>query len=247
MNNCLKVINLKKNYHTINGEIEAIKDVSFDVLRGEIIGIVGSSGCGKSTLLNILAGLDNETSGKLEKNFVKTSYMLQSDALLPWLSVLDNATIGLKIRKELTDENILYVKNLIDLFGLNDFINVKAKNLSGGMKQRVALIRTLAIKPDIIFLDEPLSALDYVSRLTITDEIYKILKSLNVTTILITHDIAECVSFCDKVIVLSKRPAIVKRIYNINLNNKNIPSINRQDELFNYYYNLIWGDLDNYS
>ena len=140
MNNCLKVINLKKNYHTINGEIEAIKDVSFEVLRGEIIGIVGSSGCGKSTLLNILAGLDNETSGKIEKNFVKTSYMLQSDALLPWLSVLDNATIGLKIRKELTDENILYVKNLIDLFGLNDFINVKAKNLSGGMKQRVVCI-----------------------------------------------------------------------------------------------------------
>ena len=117
-------------------------------------------------------------------------------------------------------------------------------NLSGGMRQRVALIRTLAVKPDIIYLDEPLSALDYVTRLTITDEIYSILKKMNVTTILISHDIAECVSFCDRIVVLSKRPAIVKNIYDIKLSNPTTPSNNRKDELFNYYYDLIWSDLD---
>ena len=242
--NSLVVKNLKKNYHTLDGEIEAIKDISFDANEGEIIGIVGSSGCGKSTLLNILDGLDKETSGSIMKNDLKTSYMLQSDALLPWLNVLDNATIGLKIQKDLTNQNIEYVKYLLELFGLKDFMYEMPNNLSGGMKQRVALIRTLSIKPDIIFLDEPLSALDYVTRLTITDEIYTILKKLNITTILISHDIAECVSFCDRIIVLSKRPATIKNIYEIKLKERTIPSKNRQDELFYHYYNLVWSDLD---
>jgi NitT/TauT family transport system ATP-binding protein len=208
------------------------------------LGIVGSSGCGKSTLLNILAGLDKQDSGTIIKNNLKIAYMLQIDALLPWLNVLDNALLGLKIKHELNNDNINYVKNLISKFGLEDFINKYPNNLSGGMRQRVALIRTLALKPDIILLDEPLSALDYVTRLTITDEIYNILKELNISTILISHDIAECTSFCDNIIVLSKRPSIIKKIYHINLKNKNIPSINRQDELFNYYYDLIWKELD---
>ena len=112
------------------------------------------------------------------------------------------------------------------------------------MRQRVALVRTLATKPDIILLDEPLSALDYVTRLTISDDIYRLVKSTNVTTILVTHDIAECVSMCDRVVVLTKRPCIVKSIHEIKLKNKRLPSENRKDELFNYYYDLVWGDLD---
>ena len=244
MTNIISLKNISKSYNTINGEIEAIKDISFDVYKGEFIGIVGSSGCGKSTLLNIIDGLDNSYEGQIIKDNIKMSYMLQSDALLPWLTVLDNACIGLKLEKNLTKENINYVKELLTKFGLEKFINLKPNNLSGGMKQRVALVRTLATKPDIILLDEPLSALDYVTRLTITDEIYTILKELNITTILITHDIAECVSFCDRIIVLSKRPAVIKNIYNIELENKNIPSINRKDKLFFNYYDAIWGDLD---
>ncbi len=244
MSNILTIKNLSKKYHTPKEEILAIKDISLNINEGEIIGIVGSSGCGKSTLLNILSDLDSPTSGKIIKNNLTDAYMLQSDALLPWLDVLENTLIGLKIQKKLTPDNISYVKDLINNFGLNNFIHAYPNNLSGGMKQRVALIRTLALKPNIIYLDEPLSALDYVTRLTITDEIYNILKKMKVTTILISHDIAECVSFCDKIIVLSKRPAIVKNIYEIKLDNPSIPSKNRQDKLFNYYYDLIWSDLD---
>ena len=152
--------------------------------------------------------------------------------------------LGLKITKKLNHENTEYVKKLITKFDLDKFINKYPNNLSGGMKQRVALIRTLALKPDIILLDEPLSALDYVTRLQITDEIYKVVKELNITTILISHDISECVSFCDKVVVLSKRPGTIKNIYNIELSNPSIPSNNRKDEKFNYNYDLIWSDLD---
>lgn len=244
MNKLITIKNLSKTFNTANGEIEAIKDIDLDIYEGEIIGIVGSSGCGKSTLLNILADLEKPTTGKIISKNIEYSYMLQTDALLPWLSVMDNALLGLKIKHKLTEENILYVKMLIKKFGLENFINEKPNNLSGGMKQRVALIRTLGVKPDIILLDEPLSALDYVTRLMITDEIYNILKELNITTVLISHDIAECISFCDQIVVLSKRPAIIKNIYNINLNEKNIPSTNRKDKKFVYYYDLVWSDLD---
>lgn len=244
MTNILSIKNLTKKYHTPKNETLAIKDISLDIKKGEIIGIVGSSGCGKSTLLNILAGLDKQTSGEIIKSNLKDAYMLQSDALLPWLNVLDNACLGLKLKNIKNDDNVNYVKKLIKNFGLESFMYSYPNNLSGGMKQRVALIRTLAIKPDIIYLDEPLSALDYVTRLTITDEIHSILKKMKVTTILISHDIAECVSFCDRIVVLSKRPAIVKNIYDIKLSNPNKPSINRKDELFNYYYDLVWKDLD---
>lgn len=244
MTNILTIKNLTKNYHNLKEEIEAIKNINLEIQEGEIVGIVGSSGCGKSTLLNILSNLDSPTSGEIIKNYKVYSYMLQTDALLPWLTVFENAILGLKLLHQISDENIKYVKMLIKNFGLEKFMNSYPNNLSGGMKQRVALIRTLAVKPEIIFLDEPLSALDYVTRLTITDEIYSIIKKLNITTILISHDIAECVSFCDKVIVLSKRPAIVKSVYTINLENKNVPSLNRRDKRFNFYYDIIWGDLD---
>lgn len=244
MNKILSLEHISKTFYTPNGEINAIKDITFDINKGEIIGIVGSSGCGKSTLLNIIDELDKEYNGKIFKEKIKIAYMLQSDCLLPWLSVLDNACIGLKLENNLTQENIDYVKDLLKKFGLENFINSKPNNLSGGMKQRVALIRTLATKPDLILLDEPLSALDYVTRLTITDEIYNIIKELNITTILITHDIAECVSFADKVIILSKRPSTIKNIYNIDLESKQIPSLNRKDSKFLIYHDKIWGDLD---
>ncbi len=244
MNKILTINDLSKRFHTPEGEIEAIKNISFDVYENEIIGIVGSSGCGKSTLLNILAELEEKTDGQIIKNGHTFSYMLQSDALLPWLNVLDNACLGLEIKNIKTKENIEYVEKLLINFGLEQFLDAYPDSLSGGMRQRVALVRTLATKPDIILLDEPLSALDYVTRLTISDDIYKLLKSTNVTTILISHDIAECVSMCDRIIVLSKRPSIVKKIIKIDLQDKKLPSENRKDKLFNHYYDLVWGDLD---
>jgi len=244
MNKILKIKNLSKKYHTLLGEIFAIKNISLDVYEGEILGIVGSSGCGKSTLLDILAGLEKKTSGKISNEDLNISYMLQSDALLPWLSVLDNACLVLDLQHNKTEDNIEYARKLLTDFGLKDFLNNYPNSLSGGMKQRVALVRTLATKPDIILLDEPLSALDYVTRLTISDDIYELLKTTNVTTILISHDIAECVSLCDRVIVLTKRPAKVKSEYKIELENRTIPSKNRRDKKFIYYYELIWGDLD---
>ena len=244
MNKILEIKNLSKKYHTLIGEIFAIENISLDVYKGEILGIVGSSGCGKSTLLNILADLEQKTAGFISNGNLNYSYMLQSDALLPWLTVLDNACLGLELQNNKTDENINYAKELLIDFGLKDFLNNYPSNLSGGMKQRVALVRTLATKPDIILLDEPLSALDYVTRLTISDDIYNLLKKTNVTTILISHDIAEVVSLCDRVIVLSKRPCKIKNVYDINLDNKTYPSKNRRDKNFIHYYDLIWGDLD---
>ncbi len=244
MSKILSIKNITKDYHTLNGEVSAIKDISLDIKKNEIIGIVGPSGCGKSTLLSILSGIEKQSSGKIIGDKKKYSYMLQSDALLPWLNILDNAAIGLEIQNIKTKDNLNYIKKLLKNFGLAAFLKACPNTLSGGMRQRVALVRTLATKPDIILLDEPLSALDYVTRLTISDDIYKLVKSTNVTTILVTHDIAECVSMCDRVVVLSKRPAVIKSIHEIKLKEKKLPSQNRKDELFNYYYDLVWGDLD---
>ena len=169
--------------------------------------------------------------------------MLQNDALFPWLSVYENAILGLKIQKKDTMENIAYVKKLFKTYNLDEFMNKYPHELSGGMKQRVALIRTLAIKPDILLLDEPFSALDYQSRLAISCDVFKIIKQEKITTILVSHDIAEAVILANRVVVLSKRPCKIKKIYEINLNNDN-PILNRNEKDFNLYYQQIWKDLD---
>lgn len=243
----LKVKNLSKKYNTINGEIEAIKDISFEVKNGEFIAIIGTSGCGKSTLLSILAGLEEKSNGEItyfnDKNDIKIGYMLQEDALFEHYSILDNVLLGLKIQKKLNQENKEYVLKLLEKYQLTNFKNKKPHELSGGMKQRVALIRTLAIKPDILFLDEPFSALDFDTRLKVSDDVFKIIKENRKTTLMVTHDIGEAISMADKIIVLSKSPAYIKKIYNIELENKDLPTVNRKDTKFNYYYDLIWKDL----
>ena len=170
--------------------------------------------------------------------------MLQEDALLPYLNILDNATLGLSLKKIKTKENIEYTKRLLETYGLKDFIYKYPKELSGGMKQRVALIRTLAIKPDILLLDEPFSALDYQSRLSVSEDVYNIIKKEKKTVIMITHDIAEAISLSDKILVLSKRPSIVKKIYDIKKENKSTPINNRKCKEFSDYYDKIWRDLD---
>lgn len=245
MNKLLEVKNLTKNYHTKAGEITAIKDISFSLYDGEFLCIIGSSGCGKSTFLNILANLDTKTNGEIiKKENLKIGYMLQEDALFPWLTILDNACLGLDITHTKTKENITYVKGLLNKYGLGDFQDKYPSQLSGGMRQRVALIRTLATKPDILLLDEPFSALDYVSRLSVSEDVAKIIKEEKKAVIMITHDIAEALSLADRVIVFSKRPAIIKNIYEINLSKKGTPLENRQDKMFSYYYDKLWKDLD---
>ena len=246
MQKLLEINNISKTFNTLNGEINAIKSISFDVNNEDFIAIVGSSGCGKSTLLNIISGLLEKTNGtiKFYKENPIIGYMLQEDSLLPYLNILDNATLGLSLKKIKTKENIEYTKRLLETYGLKDFIHKYPKELSGGMKQRVALIRTLAIKPDILLLDEPFSALDYQSRLSVSEDVYNIIKKEKKTVIMITHDIAEAISLSDKIIVLSKRPSIVKKIYDIKMENKSTPINNRTCKEFSDYYDKIWRDLD---
>lgn len=246
MQKLLEINNISKTFNTLNGEINAIKSISFDVNNEQFIAIIGSSGCGKSTLLNIISGLLEKTNGtiKFYKENPIIGYMLQEDALLPYLNILDNATLGLSLKKIKTKENIEYTKRLLETYGLKDFIYKYPKELSGGMKQRVALIRTLAIKPDILLLDEPFSALDYQSRLSVSEDVYNIIKKEKKTVIMITHDIAEAISLSDKIIVLSKRPSIVKKIYDIKMENKSTPINNRTCKEFSDYYDKIWRDLD---
>ena len=170
--------------------------------------------------------------------------MLQNDSLFSWRTILDNCLLGLEITNTLTEESKKKVISLLETYGLSEFINKYPSSLSGGMKQRVALIRTLATNPDILLLDEPLSALDYQSRLAISDDIYNIIKKEGKTAIMVTHDIAEAISMSDRIIVLSKRPATIKNIYEIKLTDRKNPIHNRKCKEFNYYFEKIWGDLD---
>lgn len=244
-NKLLSIVNLGKVYQSKVDEIEAIHDISFDLYENDFISIVGPSGCGKSTILSILAGLEKKSTGKLVfHKDLSIGYMLQDDSLFFWRSILDNCLIGLEVTGKLTEENKEYVISLLKTYGLYDFKDKFPSSLSGGMRQRVALIRTLAMKPDILLLDEPMSALDSQSRLAISDDIYRIIKQEGKTAIMVTHDISEAISMSDKVIVLSKRPAVIKKIYEIDLENKSTPINNRSSKNFSSYYKAIWRDLD---
>lgn len=192
MKNKLTIKNLKKIYHDKSGETLAIDDIYLEVKDKEFISIVGPSGCGKSTLLSILADLENKSDGIIIKNKdLKVGYMLQSDSLFPWRTVFENCLLGLEVNKSLNEENKNRVLRLLRSYGLYEFKDKYPRNLSGGMRQRVALIRTLAINPDILLLDEPFSALDYQTRLSLSDDVYNIIKKENKTAIMVTHDLAE--------------------------------------------------------
>lgn len=190
MKNILEVKNIGKKYQNKEDEIQALKNVNFRIKEGEFVSIIGPSGCGKSTLLSIIAGLERKTSGETYING-KVGYMLQKDNLLEWRTIYKNVLLGLEIQKNNTPENKKYVEELLKKYGLYEFKDKYPMQLSGGMRQRVALIRTLAIRPSILLLDEAFSALDYQTRLSVTDDIYKILKSENITALMVTHDISE--------------------------------------------------------
>ncbi|MDD6272702.1 MAG: ABC transporter ATP-binding protein [bacterium] len=241
----LTVSNLSKTYYSLKDEILVIDNISFEVHEGDFIGIIGPSGCGKSSILNILSGLDKEYIGNINiKENITIGYMLQEDALFPWLTIYENAILGLKISKKLNNENKKYVNYLLKKYGLIEFKDKYPSELSGGMKQRLALIRTLAINPDILLLDEPYSALDYQTRLKVGNDVFNIIKEEKKTVIIVTHDIEEAVSMCSKIIVLSKRPASIKNVHNILLTDNSTPIENRKTKEFSSYYNLIWKEID---
>lgn len=250
--NLLKISNIAMNYHSIKGETQALKDVSFEVSDGKFISILGPSGCGKSTLLNIMSGLLEPSSGHvlykgddIKKNLDKIGYMFQKDHLFEWNTVWENVILGLKIKKQLNNESKERVNELLDAYGLLRFKNHYPSELSGGMRQRVALIRTLALNPEILFLDEPFSALDYQSRLLVCDDVYKIIKTEKKTAIMVTHDIAEAISMSEKVIVLSKRPSNVKVEVPIDFKNDDLtPFQKRRNPEFSEYFNRLWKELN---
>ncbi|EKQ53427.1 MULTISPECIES: ABC transporter ATP-binding protein [unclassified Clostridium] len=248
----LKVSNISMNYHSIKGETQALNNVNFEVNDGDFISILGPSGCGKSTLLNIMSGLLEPSNGyvlykgeDIKKNLDKIGYMFQKDHLFEWNTVWENVILGLKIKKQLNDESKNKVNELLDAYGLLRFKNHYPRELSGGMRQRVALIRTLALDPEILFLDEPFSALDYQSRLLVCDDVYKIIKSEKKTAIMVTHDIAEAISMSEKVIVLSKRPSKVRVEVPINFESDDLtPFQKRRDQEFSDYFNRLWKELN---
>ena len=250
MNNTLLTMqDICLTYHTKQGETKALDKVNFMVNEGEFVSIVGPSGCGKTTILSLISGLLKPSSGKIlvNENEVNgrndlTGYMFQKDNLFEWRTIWQNVILGLEITKTKTAENLNYVEDLLKKYGLFNFKNAKPSQLSGGMRQRVALIRTLALKPKILLLDEPFSALDFQTRLNVCDDVYSIIKEEKQTAILVSHDISEAISMSDKVIVLTKRPAQVKTIFNINLPEKS-PFHRRENANFSILFDKIWKEL----
>lgn len=248
----MKIVQLEDvglTYFSKNGETNALGNVSFDINEGEFISIVGPSGCGKTTILSLVSGLLKPTKGKVlvsgkspEENRDKTGYMFQKDLLFEWRTILKNIYLGLEIQKKKTPENKQYAKELLQKYGLGEFESKFPNQLSGGMRQRVALIRTLVLKPDVLLLDEPFSALDYQTRINVCEDVSKILREEKKTTILVTHDISEAISLSDRIIVLTSRPASVKREYVMEFDS-NSPRERRESPKFNEYFKQVWRDL----
>ncbi len=241
------------SYHTLEGETHAIKNLSFKVDEGEFIAIVGPSGCGKSTLLSLIAGLSEPTNGRIFLNGcdIKSSstnigYMLQHDHLFEWRTIFRNVLLGLEIKRDLSPQSKKEALLLLDKYGLSNFSRSKPSELSGGMRQRVALIRTLVLEPELLLLDEPFSALDFQTRLNVSHDIGQIIRKENKTALLVTHDISEAISLADKVIILTSRPAAVKQTINLTFSSlsEDTPLNRRNSSEFKSYFNLIWKELN---
>lgn len=249
----LKLQNISYAYHTLHGETPVLKDLSFDVKEGEFVAVVGPSGCGKSTLLSIIAGLLAPEEGTIAVNnpdgsltYPRIGYMLQRDHLFEWRTVYKNVILGLEIRDMLTKERLAYVDKLLSDYGLSQFRDKRPGELSGGMKQRAALIRTLALDPQLLLLDEPFSALDYQTRLFVSADICDLIRKSGKTMLLITHDLSEAISLADRVIVLSARPATVKCELSIHLTKSDdSPLAARNAPEFNAYFNELWEEIKN--
>lgn len=253
MKSFLELDSVSFAYHTEREETQALNRISFHINEGEFVSIVGPSGCGKSTLLSLIAGLMKPEEGQIllkgkpiEENLCSIGYMLQKDQLFSWRNVMQNVLLGLEIQKKKTKEQIERVSSMLDMYGLGEFKEVKPSQLSGGMRQRVALIRTLALEPELLLLDEPFSALDYQTRLNVADDIGKIIRKEGKTAILVTHDLSEAISLGDRVLVLGKAPATIKR--DVKIEFQDLPektALNtRGAKEFQEYFNVIWKELN---
>jgi len=246
----LEFKNICLTYQTLKSETQAIKNTTFSIDQGEFVSIVGPSGCGKTTVLTMISGLLKPSSGeilidgeKVTKVSTNVGYMLQRDNLFEWLTVNQNIMIGPKINHKKNCLSKEKLKELVNKYGLAGFEKSKPNELSGGMRQRVSLIRTLALNPKLLLLDEPFSALDYQTRLSVQNDIYSIIRSENKTAILVTHDISEAIVMSDKIIVLTKRPGTIKQIINLDFDKSLTPLERRSDPLFNKYFEELWREL----
>lgn len=252
MEKILNIENISLNYHTKQGEIKALDDITFDVFDGEFIAIIGPSGCGKTSILSIIAGLITPSTGKVflsgEEVVKPTSsigYMLQKDQLFNWRTIEKNALLPLEIHKKQKDvESRKKVELLLKKYGLWDFRKAYPSELSGGMRQRAALIRTLAPSPNILLLDEPFSALDYQTRLSVCDDVYNIIKREKKTAILVTHDISEAIALADRIIVLTKRPSRILNVHKIDTDKSLSPLKRREDKRFSSWFERLWRELN---
>jgi NitT/TauT family transport system ATP-binding protein len=238
-------------YQAPDGEVEALRSISFDMEEGEFCSIVGPSGCGKSTLLSAIAGLERLTGGELTVDGApvtgpspRIALMPQRDQLFPWRTIWDNVTLGLAVRRQATPERLEHVRELLRRYDLAEFAHKQPGQLSGGMRQRCALIRTLACDPRILLLDEPFSALDYQTRLAVSSDIHRIIRQEHKSALLVTHDISEAISMSDRVVVLSRRPAVVKAVFDLAPLRDLTPLERRDAAAFPAFFNAIWKELD---
>ena len=252
MGTVLEVSSVSYSYHTLSGETPALSNITFSVPEGEFLAIVGPSGCGKSTLLSLIASLMEPESGTISIHGAPSAmsrqrigYMLQKDHLFEWRTIYKNVILGLEIQNRMTEQNLEHVEQLLRDYGLDQFRNARPSELSGGMRQRAALIRTLALNPELLLLDEPFSALDYQTRLQVCDDVYRIIRKEKKTIILVTHDLSEAISMADRVLILSRRPASIQKIVSIAFANSGLlPMERRQASEFKQYFNEIWKELN---
>ena len=243
MKEVLRFDNVSMHYHTRQGETAAVENLDFSVSEGEFAAIIGPSGCGKTTLLSLAAGLLKPSGGQVKNEGISFGYMLQKDELFPWRTIEKNIFLPLEIQKTDTPEHRARALALAEKYGLKDFLKNYPSQLSGGMRQRAALIRTLAVDPQVLLLDEPFSALDYQTRLSVCDDVYKIIRSEHKTAVLITHDISEAISVADKIIVLSRRPARVTAVHMLHFP-ENEPLKRRENKEFSTWFELLWRELN---
>lgn len=250
----VEVKNLCMNYHTTEGETKALENISFDVYEGEFLSILGPSGCGKSTILSLISGLLPPSGGEIlingkivEGPNESVAYMFQHDHLFEWRNIEQNVLLGLEIKRDCTHEKKAYAISLLKNYGLGNFLRHYPSQLSGGMRQKVALFRTLAVDPEILLLDEPFSALDYQTRLSVSMEVSDIIRKEEKTAVLVTHDISEAIALSDRVIILSDRPSVVAQELYIEFSKEHLtPLEKRQEKEFQTYFNTIWKELHNH-
>ena len=243
MKEVLRFDNVSLCYHTKQGETQAVQNMNFSVNQGEFVAIIGPSGCGKTTLLSLAAGLLSPTGGEVKTDGCSFGYMLQKDELFPWRTIEKNIFLPLEIKRTNTPNHRARALALAEKYGLKLFLKSYPSALSGGMRQRAALIRTLAVDPDVLLLDEPFSALDYQTRLSVCDDVYKIIRNEKKTALLITHDISEAISVADRIFVLSHRPARVVASHTLNFPESE-PLKRRENKDFSKWFEILWKELN---